>query len=63
MKDFKIEMGRWKRKMFTATVVGVFVFLLALFFFFSSWILDEWIDIVGSTFILNDKRQQGTVLA
>jgi len=63
MMDFKIEMSRWKKKIFSATIIMFFVFSTALFFFFSAWALDGWVDIPRSAFLLTAKRNQGTVLA
>ena len=63
MIDFKIEAGRLKRKLFNATVTAVFVFIAFLFFFFSAWILDGWVDVAGSTHLLTAKKGQGTVVA
>lgn len=63
MIDFKLETGRLKKKLFSITVIAVFTFLAALFFFFSAWGLDGWIDIAGSTHLLTAKKTQGTVLA
>ncbi len=63
MIDFQLEKGRLKKKLFSITVIAVFVFLAALFFFFSAWILDGWVDIAGSTRLLTAKKNQGTVVA
>jgi hypothetical protein len=63
MMDFKIEMSRWKKKLFSATIIAFFVFAVGLFFFFSAWMLDGWVDIAGSAFLVTSKRDQGTVLA
>lgn len=63
MIDFQLEKGRLRKKLYSITVIAVFVFLAALFFFFSAWVLDGWVDIAGSTHLLTAKRTQGTVMA
>jgi len=35
--DLKIEMSRWKKKIFSATIIMFFVIATALFFFFTAW--------------------------
>jgi hypothetical protein len=63
MRDFKIEMGRWKKKLYTATVIGFFTVLCSLLYLFLAWIADGWIDIRASAFIITGSKTKGTVLA